>query len=129
MATEPGWTLRLDVEEPNALVAVGVSPDAEELGFASAGTPQDVDVEGGWELYALNVVPSARGSGLARALVAATVGDRACVVWVLADNGRGRAFYEREGWVADGAQRTHESSGLPEVRLRRAGGGSARRGP
>ena len=121
MATEPGWTLRFDVDEPNAVVAVGVSPDGEELGFASAGPPRDGDLEDGWELYALNVAPSAQGSGLARALVAATVGDRACVVWVLEGNGRARAFYRREGWVADGAERTHEASGRPEVRLRRPG--------
>ena len=61
---------------------------------------------------------------LAGALVAATVGERASSVWVLAGNERALAFYAREGWVADGRERTHEGSGLPEVRLLRPGGAS-----
>ena len=105
-------------------MAVGSSPEGDELGFASAGPTRDTDLHDRWELYALNVVAAARGSGLAGDLVAATVGERASSVWVLAGNERALAFYAREGWVADGGERTHEGSGLPEVRLLRPGGAS-----
>jgi hypothetical protein len=117
VAATLGWRLRLDVDEPSAVVAVGISPEGEELGFASAGPSRDADLEGGWELYALNTVSVARGSGLASALVAVTVGDRPGAVWVLVDNARARAFYAREGWADDGSRRTHEGSGCLEMRM------------
>jgi hypothetical protein len=116
------WRLRLDVDEPNAVVAVAISPEGVELGFASAGPSRDADLDGDWELYALNTITSAHGSGLARDLVAATVGDRPSAVWVLADNARARAFYAREGWADDGSRRTHEASGCLEMRMVRRPG-------
>ena len=43
------------------------------------------------------------------------------VLWVLATNERGRAFYEAEEWSPDGAQRQEDRGGvvLDEIRLRR----------
>ncbi len=122
MAPDLAWRIRLDLAEPDVVVAVGISLGGEEIGFASAGPTRDTDLDDRWELYALNVVAAARGSGLAGDLVAATVGDRASSVWVLAGNERALAFYAREGWVADRAERTHAGSGLPEVRLLRPRG-------
>ncbi len=110
------WRLRLEVDDPNAVVAVGVSADNEELGFASGGPTRDADGPG-WELYAVNVVAAVRGTGLAHELVGAVVGDRPCAVWVLVDNARARAFYARDGWVTEGVTRPHEGSGAPEVRM------------
>jgi len=46
-------------------------------------------------------------------------GYHEAVLWVLADNGRTRRFYEAAGWAADGAEQAVPGLGLPEVRYRR----------
>jgi ribosomal protein S18 acetylase RimI-like enzyme len=40
------------------------------------------------------------------------------ILWVLADNPRARAFYEREGWALDGAEKTDEFLGVAVRELR-----------
>ena len=44
------------------------------------------------------------------------------ILWVLADNPRARAFYEREGWALDGGEKTDQFLGVDvrELRYRRA---------
>ena len=60
------------------------------------------------ELRALYVVPGARGTGIAQALMAATLeamrgeGHGESSLWVGTDNVRARRFYEREGWTRYG---------------------------
>ena len=115
------WQVRLEMDEPDGIVAVGVAPTGEVLGFASGGPSRDDDAPVAWELYAVNVVRPAYGSGLGRDLVAAVVGDRPNHLWLLVDNPRARAFYEREGYVADGAEKVHEGSGCLEMRMVRRG--------
>lgn len=121
------WRLRVEVDEPDAVllsVARGLPSGAQETaGFASAGPVRDPRGAGAWELYAIGVEPGLRGSGAADELVRRAVGDRSCIVWVERSNSRARSFYARHGFVADGAERLHESLGLPEVRLARAAGG------
>lgn len=119
------YAVRLEVDDPDAVVAVGLSPAGEVLGFASGGPTRDPDGPAEWELYAVNVVATAYGSGLAVDLVAAVVGDRPSSVWVLEENARARAFYAREGWVADGARRVHEATACPEMRMVRPAGAGA----
>ena len=41
------------------------------------------------------------------------------VLWTLAGNDRAIAFYERQGWRADGAEKIHDRSGARAVRYRR----------
>ena len=53
----------------------------------------------GRELYALYVLAEAHGTGVADALLARAVGDGPCRLWVLAVNGRARAFYRRHGFA------------------------------
>lgn len=101
------WAIRLEVDEPNAVVAVGVSTDGDELGIASGGVPRDEDPPADWELYAINTVSDAHGTGLADELLDRAVGDRDNLVWVLIDNARARAFYSRHGYVADGETKVH----------------------
>ncbi|GGL61159.1 N-acetyltransferase [Streptomyces fumigatiscleroticus] len=80
------------------------------------------------ELYTLYVLPSLIGSGIGRTLLEAAhthapaEGFGSMLLWVLKDNTRARRFYERAGYVADGAVRTDDYDGVPvpEVRYRRA---------
>lgn len=113
------WRIRLEMDEPEGVVAVGVSPSGEVLGFASGGPPRDGDASLAWELYAVNVVSAAYGTGLGHDLVAAVTGGRPNHLWVLVDNPRARAFYAKEGYVADGAEKVHEASGCLEMRMTR----------
>ena len=96
------------------------------VGFVGTGPSRDPDAEG--ELGEIYVLPEAMGTGVGRALLAAGVeamaarGYADAILWVLDDNPRARAFYEREGWAEDGATKTDEFLGVPvtEVRYRRS---------
>lgn len=80
------------------------------------------------ELYALYAEPSLIGSGIGRTLMEAVHGHARerrfdlMLLWVLDGNSRARRFYERAGYVADGAVQTEDYDGVavPEVRYRRA---------
>ncbi|WP_336053061.1 GNAT family N-acetyltransferase [Streptomyces sp. CA2R101] len=80
------------------------------------------------ELYALYVQPALVGSGIGRTLLEAVHshahadGFSLMLLWVLTDNSRARRFYERAGYVADGAVQTDDYDGVSvsEVRYRRA---------
>jgi GNAT superfamily N-acetyltransferase len=76
----------------------------------------------GDEIKGLYVEPAAQGAGLG-----ATLLDFACerlraagyaqaMLWVFEPNGHARGFYERRGWVADGAR--NELLGTSELRYR-----------
>lgn len=114
---EEGWRVRLEVDEPDGIVAVGVSPSGEILGFASGGPTRDDDGSTAWELYAVNIVATAYGTGLGGDLVRAVTGDRANTLWVLVDNGRARAFYAKHGFVDEGGRKVHDASGCAEMRM------------
>lgn len=77
------------------------------------------------ELWMLNVHPDAWGTGVAQALMAAAVdGLRAgypapaAALWVLDGNARGRRFYEKEGWTADGGSKVDTFAGQEVVERR-----------
>ena len=119
-----GWEcgLRRDRAQDPVLIAEEVG---WVVGFAVVGPAQDA--EGAGELYAINVDPDHWGTGVGSALLAAAQAELArlgyaeAVLWVLADNARGRRFYEVAGWTTDGTQRTSEVRGVvvPEVRYQR----------
>ncbi|HET8958537.1 MAG TPA: GNAT family N-acetyltransferase [Microcella sp.] len=89
----------------------------ELLGFASAGPARGEAPPRERELYALYVRASHYGSGLGAQLLEAAIGEQPASLWVLEQNPRARAFYERHGFRHDG---THETlpdfEGLVEVR-------------
>jgi len=108
------------------------------VGWASVGPARDPDIAPGaeelpaprptaGELLALYVAPELIGTGVGRALLAAGTADarakgfHTMYLWVVRGNTRARRFYERAGFVPDGAQETHEVGGrsVPEVRYRR----------
>ncbi|MGW8402112.1 GNAT family N-acetyltransferase, partial [Streptomyces lydicus] len=92
-----------------------IAPGAEEL-------PAPRPTSG--ELFALYVTPQLIGTGVGRALMAAgtdrarTKGFRALYLWVVRGNTRARRFYERAGFVPDGAEEAYEVGGrsVPELR-------------
>lgn len=90
------------------------------VGFVSAGPSREPDAAS--ELYAIYLLPSHWGSGLAEPLATAALsGMTDVILWVLDDNPRARRFYERLGFVADGMKReeTFGSAVVKEVRYRR----------
>ena len=120
------WRLRLEVDEPDSVVAVAVAGEAGEIvGFAAAGPTRDGDAPTGWELYAINVLAAHHGTGLADDLVGAAIGDRPASLWVLVDNARAQAFYRRHGFSPDGARKVHEGTGAPEIRMVRGAAADA----
>jgi ribosomal protein S18 acetylase RimI-like enzyme len=93
------------------------------VGFVSVGPERSENRLG--ELYAIYVLPDAWGSGAGAALMQeALVRLRAsfedAILWVLEDNPRARAFYERFGWRVDGGTReeTFLETPVREVRYR-----------
>lgn len=108
--------------EVHAVVDVGPARD-DDL----PPGPDGLAVAG--EVRSLYVDPSVQGGGLGAALLDAAVdllvaqGSAELVLWVVEGNTRARRFYERRGWVADGARKVHTvaDEGLPEVRYRRRG--------
>ncbi|MBB4957405.1 GNAT superfamily N-acetyltransferase [Micromonospora polyrhachis] len=107
--------------------------DSEEIvvGFATVGPyrtgqdPEDLDHRYG-EILTMYVEPTRWGTGIGRALLAAAVTELAgrgwteLRLWVLAENSRGRRFYERAGLAPDGDRtvfRLQWSRGRPPVGL------------
>jgi ribosomal protein S18 acetylase RimI-like enzyme len=89
------------------------------VGWALSGPGKDEDAPTERELYALYTDAATHGSGLAAALLAAVIGDGPASLWVLEDNPRARAFYSRQGFVADGTRKMldGELSHIPEIRM------------
>lgn len=85
--------------------------------MAAAGASRDADRPAAWELYSVNVVEQARGSGLADELLDAVLGVRDASVWVLTANVRAQGLYRRHGFAADGLLGRHEGSGAEQLRM------------
>ncbi len=98
--------------------------NGDVAGFCACGPTRDPDVVGWAEVYAVYIDPSWWGRGAGTALMEASrlalLGDgyTEAVLWVLEANCRARTFYERSGWVADGADKVYQS-GAKGVRYRR----------
>jgi ribosomal protein S18 acetylase RimI-like enzyme len=114
------------IRERLEVVLVAEDESGSVVAFASAGPDRDDASRG--ELYAIYALPEAFGRGVGHALMAEVVstlreaGYAEAVLWVLTDNPRARAFYEREGWALDGGTKSEEWLGLrvDEVRYGRA---------
>ena len=102
--------------DPQALTLVA-RLDGRIVGFASAGPSRDDDPPTEWELYVVNLLQPAHGTGLADVLLDRVLGDRDATLWVLEGNTRARAFYARHGFTDEGGRSTHEPTGAVELRL------------
>ena len=91
------------------------------MGAAGSATPapqwRRCDLATAWELYSIHVTAAQQGSGLADDLIGITVGSRETSVWLLPENARGRAFYRRHGFRADGAEAVDDSTGARQIRM------------
>ncbi len=72
------------------------------------GAPTEAVPNGSGWLDHIHLAPEFRGRGVGQALFSqalealAAEGFREAVLWVYTDNAEARAFYERQGWQADG---------------------------
>ncbi|GAB97023.1 GNAT superfamily N-acetyltransferase [Kineosphaera limosa] len=98
---------------------IGFDPDGRLVGMVSVGPARDEDSPTGEELWAINVLAAAKGSGLADALLLTALGDRPASMWVLRDNPRAHGFYARYGFAPDGTSKYDERLKADEVRLTR----------
>jgi ribosomal protein S18 acetylase RimI-like enzyme len=97
-----------------------IAEAGEPVGFCSLrpGGPALGEIEN------LHVLPQHRSTGVgARLLTAGTdrlheLGCGDAFLWVLRDNTRARRFYEREGWLPDGAAKTEPWDGFPVAEVR-----------
>lgn len=126
---ERAGTWRERLQNPAAGVGYLIATRGRVLGFCAFGPARDEDLPAGTsgEVYAINVHSSAWSTGAGGGLLLGACDSLSVydvvVLWVLAENTRARRFYERRGFVADGARKTIEIGGadLTELRYRRAG--------
>ncbi len=90
-------------------------------GFASVGPSRDDGGTG--ELYAIYVEPEHWSTGTGRALIERSEEQLRrsfsdATLWVLEDNPRARAFYERAGWSPDGGRKSEERWGVRAAEVR-----------
>jgi GNAT superfamily N-acetyltransferase len=120
-----GWREHLADTSTNVRSDVALQ-DGSVVGFVATGPERDSDASalGTEEVYAIYVSPSSWGHGIGRELMRRVVADLGTeadlVLWVLAANTGGRAFYERERFRPDGAAAVIRvgAQDLPEVRYR-----------
>jgi GNAT superfamily N-acetyltransferase len=110
---------RKQIEDGTATHALAEA-DGEVVAVAISGPPRDDDAPAPQELYASYVRKAYQGSGVADALLQATIGDRPATLWVYRDNPRATAFYVNHGFIPDGSERT-DSEGILEIRMLRNG--------
>jgi GNAT superfamily N-acetyltransferase len=111
---ERRWRLRL-AHPPTGWIALVAEVDGIVAGFAVSGPSEGRPEEG--ELHALYVDPKQWSSGIGRALLEGAEAELArayseATLWVLEDNPRARGFYERCGWMFDGAWKKDEWLGV-----------------
>ncbi|HJQ05183.1 MAG TPA: GNAT family N-acetyltransferase [Nocardioides sp.] len=92
------------------------------IGFASTGPGRDLDATDlpALELMALYVRAETYGTGIGDRLMDAAIGSAPAYLWVLEGNARAIRFYERHGFVFDGAT-TEESFGVERRMVRPLG--------
>lgn len=115
------WRQRLAAKD-RAVRDLVVIDGGVVAGFACVGASRDDDVAvGTGELWCLYLDPAKWGRGLGRQLhdqALATLRQDGYVrasLWVLDSNDRARHFYERAGWVVDGATKVDSISGSPPL--------------
>ena len=117
------WENVLAAPAPHGLTRIVADDDGEICGFVAVGPsralaerPQPVRQTEVWGLY----VTAARvGTGLGQQLLDAVLArEEPAELWVFRDNPRARAFYQRNGFVPDGATCTEARfPDLLEIRM------------
>lgn len=117
------WTRYLSLEpRPGRMVVAerGGTP----VGFANSGEARGPDAEHGFpparslHLFSIYLLAAAHGSGLGQSMLDEVLRDEPAQLWVLRGNERAIAFYERNGFVADGVELVDPSDpGRVELRM------------
>jgi GNAT superfamily N-acetyltransferase len=102
-------------------VTIAISGSAV-IGFATAGPAEEAGVSVQFQLNAINVRQRYWGTGIGQHLLEMSLADRDAFLWVFRDNARARAFYLRNGFRPDGAERVEPMFGPIEIRLVRYAG-------
>lgn len=119
------WRQWIASTEGQTLIATD-DARGEVIGFINVGHSRDDDAQPDvGELRAIYLRPAWWGAGIGRQLHDAGLKllwreFSAATLWVLDTNARARAFYERHGWLADGATKEEDRGDavLSEVRYR-----------
>lgn len=91
-------------------------------GFVLHNPSRDEDLSDCYEVSALYIEPAFQGMGFGKTLVEAAEqiarekGFSRNLIWVLEDNSKGRRFYEKYGYVQDGAEKMIDAWGIKELR-------------
>lgn len=93
------------------------TPSGRIAGFCIVGAARDEDAPLKQELGVLNVLGDFHGTGVARQLVEATLGDRPAYLWVVRQNARAIAFYRKLGFAPDGGTKRDETLECDEIRM------------
>lgn len=118
-AIAESWEPLLDMPD-RARLLVAELPGTGVVGFTNVGPYRlpGGTLDGTYgEIRSCYVDPDTWRHGAGRALVRASVellqgsGPRPVRLWVVAENDRARRFYERLGFVADGAHDTYDAGG------------------
>ncbi|CAN5171651.1 hypothetical protein BH11ACT4_BH11ACT4_09540 [soil metagenome] len=109
------WTVICTRPIPDWHTAVAES-DGSVVGIAHTESDRDDPPLRGRKLAFIYLLTEAHGSGAGQALLDEVLGDDPASLWVLEQNARARAFYVRNGFVADGA-RQPTGYGGDEIRM------------
>lgn len=99
--------------------------DGRVVAMVTVGPARDADDDlPRAQLWMLNAHPDAFGTGAATELHRHALGAMRgrgvalAYLWVARDNPRARRFYEREGWTADGGEKSEHLGGAEVAELR-----------
>lgn len=110
------WAANRDQEGRQSLI---LEEEGRLIGVACVGPSRWPDYPDFGEIVSLYLLPAYTGRGYGKALLAAAVealadrGYRDALLWVLEENRRARAFYERQGFRFSGEFMEDEIGGKP----------------
>jgi GNAT superfamily N-acetyltransferase len=94
------------------------------VGMITAGPPRDEDAPVPFELYAINVLRRAHGTGLADVRMPRAVAARPAYHGVLEGNDRANAFSRRHGFSDEGGRKPEPETDVVEIRMARGHAGA-----
>lgn len=106
---------REEIEEGTA-VHMLAERDGEVIGVAIAGPSRDEQPPVPQELYATYVRTAHYGTGVSTMLVDAVLQGNPALLWTYRDNPRATAFYVKQGFIPDGAER-NDVAGISQIRM------------
>ena len=108
------------LSDPNSQlrIATALTESGRIIGVAQAGPPRDADAHWSQQLDVIYTDAAYHGQGVSAKLIAAVLDlDKSAAVWTAKLNPRAIAFYQKHGFVADGARLNYH--GTPAIRMLR----------